>query len=285
MGKTKTAFVGGVAEEKLTSEERYKQKLAKKKAEEELKKVGGLGLKGGARIKVVGATIPEEIPVNEAKAEAPSTSEIAEGISEEKADTKEKKLRVRGKNYKSARSKTDREKLYQIPEALKLIRTLAYAKFDETFELHIIVKKTGLNLNLTLPHSFGKKKKVEVASDTTIENLKKGKIDFDILLATSEMMPKLVLYAKLLGPKGLMPNPKNGTLIKNEKEAEKFAVDQKVIRTEKEQPIIHTTVGKMSMDEKEIIENIQVIINAITKIQIAKVYLKSTMSPSIKLQV
>jgi hypothetical protein len=79
-----------VTEEKLTSEERYKQKLAKKKAEEELKKVSGLGLKGGARIKVVGATIPEEIPEEEPKTEAPQTPEITEGISEEKADIKEK---------------------------------------------------------------------------------------------------------------------------------------------------------------------------------------------------
>ena len=283
MGKTKTAFVGGVAEEKLSSEEKYKQKLAKKKAEEELKKVSGLGLKGGAKIKVVGATSAEEIPDVETKAETSQTSEVTEGLSEEKAEAIEKKLKVRGKNYKSARSKTDREKLYQIPEALKLIRSFAYAKFDETFELHILLKKTGINLNLTLPHSFGKKKKVEIARDTTIEDLKKGKINFDILLSTPEMMPKLVLFAKLLGPKGLMPNPKNGTLIKNEKEAEKFAVDQKVIRTEKDQPIIHTTVGKMSMEDKEIIENIQVIINTITKIQIIKVYLKSTMSPSLKL--
>jgi large subunit ribosomal protein L1 len=279
MGKTKTAFVGGVTEEKLSSEEKYKQKLAKKKAEEELKKVGGLGLKGGARIKVVGATVPDEIPA----AETSQITETAEGVSEEKAEIKEKKLKVRGKNYKSARSKTDREKLYQIPDALKLIRSLAYAKFDETLELHIIVKKTGLNLNLTLPHSFGKKKKVEVASDTTIEDLKKGKINFDILLSTPEMMPKLVVFAKLLGPKGLMPNPKNGTIIKNEKEADKFAVDRKVIRTEKDQPIIHTTVGKMSMEEKDVIENIQAVIGAITKIQIEKVYIKSTMSPSLKL--
>jgi large subunit ribosomal protein L1 len=285
MGKTKTAFVGGVSEAKLSSEEKYKQKLAKKKAEEELKKVGGLGLKGGARIKIVGATSAEEIPASDAKDATKQAEEVPQGSDIPESELKEKKLKIRGKNYKSARSKTDRDKLYQIPDALKLIKGLVYAKFDETYELHIVTKKTGFNVNLTLPHSFGKKKKVEVASDETIENLKKGKISFDVLLSTPEMMPKLVVFAKLLGPKGLMPNPKSGTIIKNEKEAEKYAIDQKVVRTEKDQPVIHTTVGKMSMDEKEVIENIQAVINAITKIQIVKIYLKSTMSPSLKLAI
>ncbi len=283
MGKTKTAFVGGLTEETISSEEKYKRKLVKKKAEEEKKKVEGLGLKGGAKIKVIGAELP---PEEEAKSEAVSAETGEKALEEEEAKSeKQRKIRVRGKNYKNAKSKTDGNKFYQLNEALKLIKSLSYAKFDETYELHIAVKKQGLNLNLTLPHPFGKVKKVEVANDKTIEKLKAGKIDFDVLLATPEMMPKLVIFAKLLGPKGLMPNPKNGTLIKSDKEAEKYSLTQKSIKTEKDQPIIHTSVGKMSMTEKDVAENIQVIIDAISKAQISKAYLKSTMSPAIKLQI
>lgn len=301
MGKTKTAFVGGLTDEKMSSEEKYKQKLAKKKAEESATtkvmadkgkaKVKGLGLKGGARIKVIGAEVPEEV----GKVDQVLQVEQVEQVEKAGEATKEKKIRVRGKNYKTAKAKTDRNKLYSISDALKLIKSLSFTKFDETYELHILAKKTGLNFSLTLPHTFGKTKKVEVASDETVEKLKKasspkssgpgGKIDFDVLLATPEMMPKLVMFAKLLGPRGLMPNPKNGTLIKSVKEAEKYSASQTVLKTEKEQPVMHTTVGKMSMKEGDVAENIHVILDTITKANIVKVYLKSTMSPSIKLQV
>lgn len=284
MGKTKTAFVGGSAEAELSSEEKYKQKLAKKKAEEEKKKVEGLGLKGGAKIKIIGAEIPAEDVAEETQNQAPEADKSGVAV-EDKTDEKQKKIRVRGKNYKSAKSKTDSSKFYTIGDALKLIKSLSYAKFDETYELHIVVKKQGLNLLLSLPHQFGKVRKVEVASEATLEKLKSGKIDFDVLLSSPEMMPKLVMYAKLLGPRGLMPNPKNGTLIKSDKEAEKYSAEQKSIKTEKEQPVIHTSVGKMSMDEKDVTENIKVILDAITKAQIVKAYLKSTMSPAVKLQI
>jgi len=297
MGKTKTAFVGGVTDEKLSSEEKYKQKQAKKKAEEnkksslaeatkDKKKIEGLGLRGGARIKVIGADVPEEIkPEDQKTPEAKIKPASSESDLSEEGQGKIKKIHIRGKNYKNAKAKVDTSKLYNIKDAIKLIKSTSYAKFDETYELHITVKKLGLNLNVNLPHNFGKSKRVQVANDETIEKLKKGEIDFDVLLSTPDMMPKLVSFARLLGPKGLMPNPKNGTIIKNEKDAEKFSVDQKTIKTEKDQPVIHTSVGKKSMKEDEISENVKAILDAITKANIIKVYFKSTMSPVVKLQI
>ena len=136
---------------------------------------------------------------------------------------------------------------------------------------------------MALPHDFGKTRKVVVANDELIEKLKKGQTDFDVLLATPAMMPKLVAFARLLGPKGMMPNPKNGTLIKTEKEAEKFSASVRTIKTEKSQPVIHTSVGKLSMSESDVAENIQAVIDAITKPNIARVFFKSTMSPVVKL--
>jgi large subunit ribosomal protein L1 len=125
----------------------------------------------------------------------------------------------------------------------------------------LVVKKPGLSAQITLPFSAGRTKKVEVANDKTIEKLQTGKVDFDILLATADMMPKLVPFARVLGPKGLMPNPKNGTLIKSLKEAEKFSGNSVSLKTEKDKPLVHTTVGKLSQKDDELIKNTETILN------------------------
>jgi large subunit ribosomal protein L1 len=115
--------------------------------------------------------------------------------------------------------------------------------------------------------------------------LEAGKVEFDVLLATPDMMPKLVKFARLLGPKGLMPNPKNGTVIKSAKDADKFSASTLNIKTEKKAPLIHTTVGKVSMDEKQLAENAQAIISAIGSRKIRKAYLSATMTPSVKVAI
>lgn len=271
MGKTKTAFVGSTEEDKVKSgEEKYKERQ-KKKAEEEAKKkaaIEGIGLKGGERVKVISGNEPV--------------------IEEEKKE--EEKLskgpKVRGKNYKSARGKIDREKLYPIDEAIKIVKESSFTKFDSTIELHIVVKKLDIQTRITLPFSFGKSKKVEIADENTIKKLSTGKIDFDLLLATPDMMPKLVPFARLLGPKGMMPNPKNGTIIKDKSDKSALELANKVIlKTQKDQTVIHTTIGKQSQKDEEIIANIKTVIDGLggTK-QIEKVYLKSTMSPSVKIR-
>lgn len=283
MGKTRTAVVSGTPEEKSAGEAKYEEKKkrqAEKAAKEDKKKqhVKGVGLKGGERIKVVtGGPLPEKL-----KEEPAVTQALA----------RRGKPTLRGKKYKEARAKVDKTKPYPVSHAVKLAKETSYTAFDGTVELHLVVKfarrrggKEGLSISVKLPYSTGKKKKVEIADSQTLKKLKSGKIDFDVLLATPEIMPRLVPYAKLLGPKGLMPNPKNGTLIKELKEAKKFSGNSITLTTEKKAPIIHTTVGKVSQKDKELVENIQAIIAAIGSKQIKKAVLSSTMGPGIKLEI
>ncbi len=255
MGKTKTVFIG---------DETQKSKKEVKKPD----KVHISGLKGGQRIKIVEA---EPLP------SAPKTEE-------EKVVKKAKKVKTRGKKYLEAKAKIDKNKLYGLPEAVKLVKETSYSKFDATIELHLVVKKEGLSETIELPHRWGKQKKIEIASEATIKKLETGEIDFDVLLATPDFMPKLVPFAKILGPKGLMPNPKNQTLIKSEDDAKKFSANSLTLKTEKNAPLIHTTVGKFSQDDKKLIENIEAVLVAF-KNQILKAYLTSTMGPSVKLQI
>ena len=282
MGKTKTAFVSDIdSKAGKSSEEKYREKRAKKESLDSARdqKIHIAGLKGGQRIKIVGAAPTEEAPVFEGgkvSTETPSSAKASKDLREPK---------VRSKKYQEAKAKIDREKFYKIKDAVKFVKEASYSKFDGTMELHIVVKKTGVSAQVTLPFPAGREKKVEIATDATVEKLKAGKIDFDVLVATSEMMPKLVPFAKLLGPKGLMPNPKNGTLVTDPKKAKVSPGNSVTLKTEKEAPLIHTVVGKNSQKDEEIVENTQVILNALggTK-QVVKVYMKSTMSPSVKLQ-
>lgn len=272
MGKTKTAFVGDTAESKKPSYDKA-AKAAKRQAKAESQKIHLSGLKGGQRVKVVEA----EIPAAEETTSQPTTSDKT-------AESKKAKtVKARGKKYQSLKDKINRHHLYPLPEAINLVKEVSYSKFDGTVELTIVVKKAGLATQVTLPFTTGKTKKVEIASDATLEALKTGKITFDLLLATSEMMPKLIPFAKLLGPKGLMPNPKNGTIIKSAKEADKFKGNTISLKTEKEAPIIHTLAGKVSQKETELEANIKTILDGIGKAQLVKAFLKPTMGPSVKL--
>jgi large subunit ribosomal protein L1 len=263
MGKMKTAAVGD-NKNKEKSEKAHKA---------EAEKVHLSGLKGGQRVKMVEV---EEAPATEVNAEGELIKKAGRKIVE----------KVRGKKYVEAKKKFDNTKTYSAAEAIKLVKETSYSKFDGTVELHIIVKKAGISAICTLPHKAGKTKKIEIATDETIEKLKTGKIDFDILVSTPAMMPKLVPFARLLGPKGLMPNPKNGTLVPDAKKAEGFSTGSVTLKTEKEAPLIHTVIGKVSQDAKELSENLEAIFKSLgaTK-QIDKAYLKATMGPSVKVKI
>jgi len=180
----------------------------------------------------------------------------------------------------------DKNKVYSLPEALELLRKVKMTKFDETVELHINTTEAGINGQVKLPHGSGKEVRIAIASDELLSKIEAGKIDFDILIAEPAMMPKLARVAKVLGPKGLMPNPKNGTISENPEEAmKKFQGGQISFKTESKIPVMHLTVGKMSFGSDMLSENIKTIITAVKKDRITQVILKSTMSPAIKLAV
>ncbi len=256
MGKTKTAFIG--------TEEAGKERKQKK---EKVEKIHIAGLKGGQRITTV-----EAEPVV-----------LEEEVKEEEKAKKIKAPRVRSKKYLEAKGKVNSANPYSLVDAIKLMKDTSFSKFDGSAEMHLVVKKTGASVNVTLPHAGGKAKKVEIASDETIKKLTAGKIDFDILIATPEMMPKLVPFARVLGPKGLMPNPKNGTLIADPK---KYSANTLNVKTEREAPLIHTVFGKVGQAADELKENAEEIIRVLGGgKQIVKAYIKATMGPSIKIRV
>lgn len=209
-----------------------------------------------------------------------------EGVKEpevkEKTTKSVKKQKQRSKKYIEAKSKINVDKLYSLKDAIQLVKETDITKFDSTLEMHLVIKKANLNVTVNLPHGTGKEKKIEIANDATLKKLESGKIDFEILLATPEMMGKLAKFGKILGPRGLMPNPKTGTLIKTEEDANKFSTDKILLKTEKDHPVMHAVIGKKSMNDTEIIENAKAIIDAVTTRSIVRLHLCSTMSPSVK---
>ena len=270
MGKIKIRTIGTELEEK--------QKKTQKKKREERKAVHIPGMKGGERVVAVGPT-EEEIAKLEEKKE-----ETVEPLKKKKVQKKTKK-RERSKRYQALKASLDKNKSYNLSEALDFLDK-SKRDWDETVELHINTLSEGISVNTTLPHGTHKKTRVAIATDALITEIEKGKIGFDVLLADSSMMPKLAKLAKVLGPKGLMPNPKAGTIVSDpESTAKKFGEGQLRIKTEAKFPIIHVSVGKMSFGTKKLSDNINTVLDAVKKENIKKIIIKSTQSPSLKLSI
>ncbi len=279
MGKIRVKTFGSPEQEEQ-EKKKSKEKRRAKKA------VKAPGLKGGQRVVAVG---PSEEELKAIDSQTPQTEAKSESDAKEtKSKKKEKfaKVKARSKRYQASAQVLDKTKVYPMSEALELLAKFQKAKFDETVELHLNTIKTGISGNFTLPHGTGKKTRVAVADDKIISEIEKGEIDFDILLAQPTMMTKLARVAKILGPKGLMPNPKNGTITQNPQELiKKYEAGQVSFKTEVKSPLIHLTVGKFSFGDKKLADNINAILQAVKPENIQKIVLKSTMSPAIKVRI
>jgi large subunit ribosomal protein L1 len=189
----------------------------------------------------------------------------------------------RSKRYKDRAVKIE-DKAHALPEAVELLKQVAYSK-HKTIELHLVVREASMRGELSLPHSTGKDIKVEIFSEALADKIKAGKLDFDILLAKPEDMPKVAPLAKVLGPRGLMPNPKSGTVTDSpEARAKELSTGATLAyKTEAKAPIVHLVVGNLDQPNEELVANIKAVIEAMGMGKVIRATLKSTMSPGISL--
>jgi large subunit ribosomal protein L1 len=224
----------------------------------------------------------------------------------------------RGKKYEAAAAQVERARPYSPTEAIALAKQVAPAKFDETVELHL---RTGLDPRhadqqirgtALLPHGLGKEVRVlvfaegeaarnaeqagadVVGADDLIKRVEDGWVDFDVALASREMMSKVSRLGRVLGPRGLMPNPRSGTVVdpddiaKAVSDARQGRVEFRLDRT----ALIHVPIGKVSFEEDKLLENMATIVDAIVKAKptgakgqyIRAASLATTMGPGIRLE-
>jgi len=217
----------------------------------------------------------QETPVKEVKTE----TEVTESVTK-------KASRVRSKKYVAARRLYDTNKLYPLSQAIELVKKTSLSKFDGKIEAHVLGMDMGNIGEIIFPHLELASKKIVILNDEILAQIKDGKVNFDILIATTVTMPKLLPFAKILGPQGLMPNPKNGTLTdKPEETLKKLSVAKTIIKSEKKAPVIHQIVGTVSQKTEEIVANINELIKVVKPIKIKKLVLCATMGPGVKCEV
>lgn len=268
MGKIRIKTIGEEEIEKKQHEDAEKRRQIKKQ-----KKAVSVG-EDIELAKTAEETQPE-VHAEEKKAKKSKT---------EKKSTVSKKSR--GSQYTAASKLVDKSKTYSLADAVDLLKKASYARFDETVEIHVNLSERNVKGEVTFPHGTGKKVRVVIADDKVVSEIENGTINFDILIATPSFMPKLVPLARTLGPKGLMPNPKNGTVVDDpEKAVTKFSSGSVQYKSESKFPLLHMGVGKVSFETKHIVENIQALIASLNKKNIAQIALSTTMGPSVKISV
>lgn len=253
---------------------------AKKKPTEEKRKLVKTGKEHG-RITDMGAEILAEAERLKEK-EKQLTKEIKPKAKKAVKKKVTPKTKVRSKKYQEARKKVDRKRLYSLPEAIKLAQETSISKFNGSIEVHLVVKETGLKGGIKFPHPTGKQTKIAIANEALLKKIEQGKIDFDLLLATPAMMPKLTKYAKILGPKGLMPNPKAGTITDKPEETAKKMAGKTQFKTEVKAPLIHLVIGQVNSKPQELEANFKILIETVGINKINKAIITSTMGPGIK---
>ncbi|MFQ5924701.1 MAG: 50S ribosomal protein L1 [Dehalococcoidia bacterium] len=226
-------------------------------------------------------------------------------------------MAIRGKRYQDAAKLVDGNRLYDPREAIELARKAAYANFDETVELHLHMNLDPRHADqqirgvALLPHGLGKRVKVlvftqgeavrtaeeagadHVGGDDLVKRIEEGWLDFDVAIATPDVMGKVSKLGKSLGRRGLMPNPKSGTIVPPQDlprvigDARKGRVEFRMDRT----AIIHLPVGKLSFDDDRLLENLATVVETIIKARpsgakgqyIRSASLTTSMGPGIKL--
>ncbi|HSB08693.1 MAG TPA: 50S ribosomal protein L1 [Blastocatellia bacterium] len=220
-----------------------------------------------------------------------------------------------GKKYRDAAAQVDRSRVYSIDEAVELTKKVAFAKFDETVELGMTLgvdpRKADqlVRGTVVLPHGLGKSKRVvviasaekiqeaqeagadEVGGDDIVNRIKGGWLDFDALIATPDMMRSVGQLGKILGPRGLMPNPKTGTVTPDVGRAVRETKAGKIEFRVDKTGVIHAPVGKVSFDKERLAENTKTLIDAVMRAKpsaakgkyVKNATISSTMGPGIRL--
>ena len=222
-------------------------------------------------------------------------------------------MKKHSKMYVEALGNIDKNKNYDVTEAIKVLKSLKTRKFDESVDLvlnlNIDAKKTDMNVrgSFVLPNGTGKTKRVLVVTKTKAQEAtdadycgaedmlekieKENWFDFDTIVATPEMMPALGKLGKILGPKGLMPNPKLGTVTTNVKEAISNIKKGMVEYKNDSYGNVHMSIGKLSFDENKLEENLRAIVAEIVKNKpssvkgtfVKSISISSTMSPGLRI--
>jgi len=217
-----------------------------------------------------------------------------------------------GKKYRAAASKIE-DRPYELSEALTVVKNVAFAKFDETVEVHMRLGVDPRHADqmvrgtIVLPHGTGRTMRVAVIAtgekikeaeaagaeiiggDDLVEKIAGGFLEFDALVATPDMMKGVGRLGKVLGPRGLMPNPKTGTVTFNVAQAVKEIKAGKVEYRVDKTGIIHAPVGKLSFGEEKLHENAKALIDAVNRAKpsaakgkyVRSIYMASTMGPSV----
>ena len=223
----------------------------------------------------------------------------------------------KGKRLRAALETVDRERAYPLDEAIRAVKAGATAKFDETVEVALNLGVDPRHADqmvrgtVNLPHGTGKTLRVAVfargeraeeataagadivGAEDLAERVQAGQIDFDRCIATPDMMPLVGRLGRILGPRGLMPNPKLGTVTPNVREAVEAATGGQVQFRVEKAGIVHAGVGKASFDEDKLVANVRAFVDAITRARpsgakgtyLRKVHLSSTMGPGVKLDI
>jgi len=222
-----------------------------------------------------------------------------------------------GKKYRASAAKVDQAKAYTIEEAVKLAKQTAFAKFDESLNIDLRLgvdprqADQQVRGTVPLPHGTGRTVRVAVfaqgadadaaraagadivGAEDLVNTIKEGKMDFDLCIATPEMMRFVGQVGRILGPRGLMPNPKSGTVTKNVTEAVTSAKAGRVEFRLDRTAIVHNVVGRVSFTAEKLAENIHAYLDAVRKARpasakgsfIRSAFISSTMGPGIRLDV